>query len=74
MSALSLLSLLFTSPRLRGEVGSLAIRVRGSLHTLVYHLHVLIAAPHPIPLRTSLPRLVPARAGRGSAATAWSER
>ena len=66
MSALSLLSLLFTSPRLRGEVGSLAIRVRGSLHTLVYHLHVLIAAPHPNPL--------PARAGRGSAATAWSER
>jgi hypothetical protein len=50
----------FTSPRVRGEVGSLAIRVRGSFREFVYQPHMLIKAPHPNPL--------PARAGRGSAA------
>jgi len=49
---------LFTSPRTRGEVGSLAIRVRESLRELLAQLFAPIDAPHPNPL--------PARAGRGS--------
>jgi hypothetical protein len=49
---------LFTSPRARGEVGSLAIRVRGSLRELLSQLSVPIEAPHPNPL--------PVRTGRGN--------
>jgi hypothetical protein len=56
----------FTSPRLRGEVGSpLAIRVRGCLRTHLCLLHSLIDAPHPQPskseLRSSRPRKSGAR-------------
>jgi hypothetical protein len=47
----------FTSPRARGEIGSLAIRVRGSLHALLTQFYALIEAPHPSPL--------PVRTGRG---------
>ena len=51
----------FTSPRLRGEVGSpKAIRVRGSFRALLWQLYALIEAPYPSPL--------PVRTGRGSAA------
>jgi hypothetical protein len=52
---------LFTSPRLREEVGSpKAVGVRGSLRALLCLLCSLIDAPHPSPL--------PVRTGRGGAA------
>jgi hypothetical protein len=65
MTALPLF-LSFTSPRVRGEVGSLAIRVRGSFNAFTRILLAPIMAPHPNPL--------PARAGRGSASCLRSER
>jgi hypothetical protein len=48
----------FTSPLLRGEVAPKAIRVRGSLRTILWQLYALIEAPHPNPL--------PVRTGRGN--------
>jgi len=57
--------LVFTSPRFRGEVGSLAIRARGSLGAFLDLLCAPTDAPHLDPL--------PAKAGRGGAALAWRE-
>jgi hypothetical protein len=52
---------LFTSPRLRGEVGSpLAIRVRGTIRESEF----VESPPHPNPLRESFARLDPASGAR----------
>jgi peptide/nickel transport system ATP-binding protein len=52
---------LFTSPRLRGEVGlrASAIRVRGAIREFDY----AETAPHPNPLRASFARLDPVKNG-----------
>ena len=65
MTALPLLSF-FTSPCVRGEAGSLAIRVRGGLNAFGSFLCAPMAAPHPNPL--------PASARRGSELRARRER
>jgi hypothetical protein len=54
---------LFTSPRLRGEVGAKR-RVRGSFRMLLWQLYSLIGASYPNPL--------PVRTGRGVAPSARS--
>jgi hypothetical protein len=62
MAAMPIGCVFVTSPRLRGEVGSSAIRV-GERHSAFPDLlYALAAAPHPSPL--------PAITGRGGAVTA----
>gem|GEM_PF-4721379 len=55
---------LFTSPRSRGEVGSLAIRVRGSSSKLVCLPNLRIEAP-------LTPTLSPQERGEGVHAMRW---
>jgi hypothetical protein len=59
---------LLTSPRVRGEVGSPSIRVRGRLNKSEFGE----TPPHPNPLRASFARLDPASGERERVSVAFA--